>query len=160
MAKLSIRRALNIFERKRENNYWYTCSCSPHSYFTNTSYGVSVSKIRFVEFEGNFAALWNVVSIIYTHLSNLCADQIETSTSLPRANFGHLTTICGRRVGNLTVRPSRGGDLTLALVGWGKLNRKCKVSNDFLFPAPKSLKAVNICLYEMEEFKGKAIAIR
>ena len=70
---------------------------------------------------------------------------------------GHLTTICGRGVGNLTVRPSRGGDLTFVWVGWGKLNRKCKVSNEF-FSAPKSLKAVNICLDEMEEFRAIAMS--
>ena len=38
-------------------------------------------------------------------------------------NFGHLTIFCARGVGNLT----------LASVGWGKLNRKCQVSNEFFF---------------------------
>ena len=40
----------------------------------------------------------------------------------PQANLGHLTTFCARGVGNLT----------FVLAGWGKLNRKCKVSNEFL----------------------------
>ena len=54
----------------------------------------------------------------------LCADQIETSTSSPiRANPGHLTIFCARGVGNLT----------FPCVGWGKLNRKRQVSNDFFF---------------------------
>ena len=75
----------------------------------------------------------------------LCADQIETSTPLPRANPGHLTTSCARGVGNLT----------FTWVGWGKLNQKCRPSSDFLFRAPKSLIAINTCLDEMEEFKGR-----
>ena len=51
------------------------------------------------------------------------------------------------------------GNLTFAWVGWGKLNRKCQVSNGlFFFSAPKSLTAINTCLDEMEEFKGRDIA--
>ena len=46
--------------------------------------------------------------------------------------------------------------LTFVWVGWGKLNRKCKV---FCFRAPKSLTAINTCLDEMEEFKGSDTAI-
>ena len=42
-----------------------------------------------------------------------------------------------------------------AFPGWGKLNRKCQVSSDCFFPAPKSLTAINTCLDEMEEFKGR-----
>ena len=63
----------------------------------------------------------------------------------PRANPGHLTTSCSRGVGNLT----------FTSVGWGKLNQKCQASSGFLFRAPKSLKAINTCLDEMEEFKGR-----
>ena len=63
----------------------------------------------------------------------------------PRANPGHLTTSCARGVGNLT----------FTWVGWGKLNQKCQASSDFLFRAPKSLIAINACLDEMEEFKGR-----
>ena len=63
----------------------------------------------------------------------------------PRANPGHLTTSCARGVGNLT----------FTRVGWGKLNQKCQASSDFLFRAPKSLIAINTCLDEMEEFKGR-----
>ena len=52
------------------------------------------------------------------------------------------------------------GNLTFVSAGWGKLNRKCKVSNDFFFfLAPKSRTAINTCLDEMEEFKGRGIAI-
>ena len=51
------------------------------------------------------------------------------------------------------------GNLTFVSVGWGKWNRKCKVSNDSLFRAPKSLTAINTCSDEMEEFKGRDIAI-
>ena len=78
----------------------------------------------------------------------LCVDQIETSTSPPpppRANPGHLTTSCARGVGNLT----------FTSVGWGKLNQKCQASSGFLFRAPKSLVAIDTCLDEMEEFKGR-----
>ena len=56
------------------------------------------------------------------------------------------------------------GNLTFVWVGWGKLNRKCKVSNGFLFCfvfflAPKSLTAINTLLDDMEEFKGRDTAI-
>ena len=78
--------------------------------------------------------------------------EIETSKSLPpppsQANLGHLTTFCSRGVGNLT----------FLLAGWGKLNQKCKVSNDF-FLSLKWLTAINMYLDEMEEFKGRDIAI-
>ena len=47
------------------------------------------------------------------------------------------------------------GNLTFTWVGWGKLNQKCQASNDFLFRAPKSLIAINTCLDEIEEFKGR-----
>ena len=51
-------------------------------------------------------------------------------------------------------------NLTFVWMGWGKLNRKCKASLDvFFFLAPKSLTAMNTCLDEMEEFKGRDIAI-
>ena len=63
----------------------------------------------------------------------------------PRANPGHMTTSCAWGVGNLT----------FTRVGWGKLNQKCQASSDFLFRAPKSLIAINTCLDEMEEFKGR-----
>ena len=63
----------------------------------------------------------------------------------PRANPGHLTISCARGVGNLT----------FTWLGWGKLNQKCQASSDFLFRAPKSLIAINTCLVEMEEFRGK-----
>ena len=33
------------------------------------------------------------------------------------------------------------GNLTFACVGWGKLNRKCQVSNNCFFRAPKPLTA-------------------
>ena len=49
-------------------------------------------------------------------------------------------------------------------MGWGKLNRKCQVSNRFLGGegggAPKSLTAVNTRLDEMEEFKGRDTALQ
>ena len=52
----------------------------------------------------------------------------------PRANPGHLTIFCARGVGNLTGKSFPGvGNLTFAWVGWGKLNRKCQVSNGFFF---------------------------
>ena len=63
----------------------------------------------------------------------------------PRANPEHLTTSCARGVGNWT----------FTRVGWEKLNQKCQASSDFLFRAPKSPIAINTCLDEMEEFKGR-----
>ena len=42
---------------------------------------------------------------------------------LPRANLGHSIIFCAPGVGSLT----------FVLAGWAKLNRKCKVSNDFFF---------------------------
>ena len=73
--------------------------------------------------------------------------RVDRPTQLlsPWANPGHLTTSCARGVGNLT----------FTWVGWGKLNQKCQASSDFLFRAPKSLIAVNTCLEEIEEFKGR-----
>ena len=63
-------------------------------------------------------------------------------------------------MGNLTGKAFPGvGNLTFAWVGWGKLNRKCQVSNGlFFFRALKSLTAINTCLDEMEEFKERDIA--
>ena len=50
-------------------------------------------------------------------------------------------------------------------MGWGELNRKCQVSNRFFFlggggggGAPKTPTAINTCLDEMKEFKGRDIA--
>ena len=51
------------------------------------------------------------------------------------------------------------GEFELVMVGWGKLNRKCLVSNNFFFRAPKSLTVINTCLDDLEEFKGRDIAI-
>ena len=50
-------------------------------------------------------------------------------------------------------------------MGWGKLNQKCQVSNRFFLGgggggAPKSLTAINTCLDEMEEFKGRDTALQ
>ena len=109
---------------------------------------------------GPLRASWR----ISRRVVRLCADQIETSTSppgqtpgKPRANPGHLTIFCARGVGNLTGKAFLGvGNLTFAWVGWGKLNLKCQVSNRFFFWA--SLTAINTCLDEMEEFKGRDIA--
>ena len=47
------------------------------------------------------------------------------------------------------------GNLIFTWVGWGKLNQKCQSSSDFLLQAQKSLIAINTCLDEMEEFKGR-----
>ena len=51
-------------------------------------------------------------------------------------------------------------------MGWGKLNRKCQVSNRFFFRggggggAPKSLTAINACLDEIAEFKVRDTALQ
>ena len=50
------------------------------------------------------------------------------------------------------------GNLTSVWVEWGKLNRKCKILVTFFVSAPKSVTAINTCLDEMEEFKGRNIA--
>ena len=80
---------------------------------------------------------------------NYCTDQIETSTSPPPPLPGKPQAF------DLLLCPGRVGNLTFTWVGWGKLNQKCQASSDFLFRAPKSLIAVNACLDEMEEFKGR-----
>ena len=68
---------------------------------------------------------------------------------------GHLTIFCARGVGNLTGKAFPGvGNLTFAWVGWGKLNRKCQVSNGFFF-GRRVANSLNTCLDEMEEFKGR-----
>ena len=46
------------------------------------------------------------------------------------------------------------GNSALAWVGWGKLNRKLQLSDDFFFRLPKSPTAIKTCLKEMEEFSG------
>ena len=66
----------------------------------------------------------------------------------PRANPRHFTIFCAREVGNLT----------FALVEWGKLKLSFRFQMIFFFRAPKSLTALNTCLDKMEEFKGKDIA--
>ena len=81
-------------------------------------------------------------------MGGLCTDQIKTSTSSPPpppVNPGHLTISFAWGVGNLT----------FAWVGWGKLNQKCQASSECLFRSLKSLIAINTCLNEMEEFKGR-----
>ena len=116
--------------------------------------------------------LWHWVELVFWKLSwgpflespgNLCADQIETSTSPPppppRANPGHLTIFCSRGVGNLTDKAFPGvGNLTLP--GWGGENWTGSVRFQIFvfFRAPKSLTAINTCLDEMEEFEGRDIA--
>ena len=67
------------------------------------------------------------------------------STSRPRANRRYLTTFCARGMGPIT-------QVSPLLVGWEKLNRKCKVSSVFL-RAPKSLIPTNTCLDEVDEIK-------
>ena len=62
----------------------------------------------------------------------MCRSNRNFNIPSPRANPGHLTIFSARGVGNLTI----------ASVGWGKLSRKCQVSNDFFFGAPKSLTAI------------------
>ena len=74
--------------------------------------------------------------------------KLQNPSPPSQANLGHLTTFCSRGVRNLT----------FLLAGWGKLNQKCKVSNDF-FLSLKWLTAINMYLDEMEEFKGRDIAI-
>ena len=76
------------------------------------------------------------------------------------ANLGHLIIFCSRGVGNLAGKTfPMVGNSTFVWVGWGKLNRKSQVSNDLFFRASKSLTVINTCLDEMEEFKGRDIAI-
>ena len=72
----------------------------------------------------------------------------------PRANPGHLTIFCARGVGNLTGKAFPGWGICLG--GVGKIEPE--VSNGFFGGAPKSLTAINTCLDEMEEFKGRDIA--
>ena len=76
----------------------------------------------------------------------LYADQFETSTS-HRANPGHLTITCARRVGNLTI----------VSVGWGIWNKSVKFN--FFWRSGCSLDARRCSLShsEMEEFKGRAV---
>ena len=62
---------------------------------------------------------------------------------------GHLTIFCARGVGNLTGK---------AFPGVGKIEPEVSGFKWFFFWAPKSLTAINTCLDEMEEFKGRDIA--
>ena len=50
------------------------------------------------------------------------------------------------------------GNLTLTLVGWGELNRKCKASNDFFF-GHKVANSYKRVFGRGVEFKGRDIAI-
>ena len=46
-------------------------------------------------------------------------------------------------------------------MGWGKLNRKCQVSNRFFFGGGGGgAPTINTCLDEMEEFKGRDTALQ
>ena len=49
------------------------------------------------------------------------------------------------------------GNLTCASVGWGKLNRKCQVSNHF-FSGTEVANSFKTLVDEIEEFKGRDIA--
>ena len=83
--------------------------------------------------------------------------QSNRKFNIPRKTSG---TFCARGVGNLTGKAFRGvGNLNFVWLGWGKLNRRCQVSNDFFLREPKSITIINTCLDEKEEFKVRYIAI-
>ena len=75
----------------------------------------------------------------------------------PQENPGHFTIFCARGVGNLTRRSSRGGEFDLCLGGVGKIKPELSGFKWFFWGGgrPKSLLAINPCLEEMEEFKGR-----
>ena len=80
-----------------------------------------VVKILLRLFEQGFSKEVIFSTVLTENTRQLCADQIETSTSPPRANPGHLTIFCARGVGNLTDKAFPGvGNLTLP--GWGGEN--------------------------------------
>ena len=74
----------------------------------------------------------------------------------PRANPGHLTIFCARGVGNLTGKAFPGvGNLTFAGENWtGSVRFQMALFFGRRILA-KSLTAINTCLGEMEEFKGR-----
>ena len=64
-----------------------------------------------------------------------------------RANPGHLTIFCARGVGNLTEKPSRGGEFDLCLGGVRKIEPEVSVFKWFFFfwgggGVPKPLTAI------------------
>ena len=60
---------------------------------------------------------------------------------------------------NISYCAQRVENLTFACVGWGKLNQKFQVSNDFFFRAPKSLTALKHMFDDIEELKGRDVAL-
>ena len=57
--------------------------------------------------------------------------QSNRKFNIPRKTSG---TFCARGVGNLMGKAFRGvGNLNFVWLGWGKLNRRCQVSNDFFY---------------------------
>ena len=83
-----------------------------------------------MRFGGSYAILVIRLALHYAPIKS----KLQHPPPPPQANPGHLTIFCARGVGNLTGKAFPGvGNLTFAWVGWGKLNRKCQVSNGFFF---------------------------
>ena len=100
-----------------------------------------------------------------THNNVPIKSKLQHPPPPPRASLGHLTALCARGVGNLTVMTSRGGEFDLCQGGVGKIEPEGSKRICFFFVfvfffwAPKSLTAINTCLDKMEEFKERDIAI-
>ena len=78
----------------------------------------------------------------------------------PRANPGHLTISCAREWGIWRVRPSRGWGIWPCLGGVGKIEPEVSGFKSLFWGLPKSLTAINTCLGEMEECKGRDTALQ
>ena len=90
-----------------------------------------------------------------------CAHQIESSTWHPPGQTSGIWLLSvPEEWGVWRVRPSVGCAIWI-LSGWGGENRTGSVKFQMVFfvRAPKSLTTINTCLDEMEEFKGRDIAI-
>ena len=112
------------------------------------------------QWKRNLCSVFSFLTGSHKHEVTVRSPNRKFNLTSPRANLGHLTTFCARGVGSLTGKAFRGmRNLNFIWVGWWKSNRKCQVSNGFFVRAPKSLTTINTCLDEMEEFKGRDIAI-
>ena len=119
-------------------------------------------KISSLTLEEKFHISARPFIILYRSIAPIKSKLQHHPAPPPPPRAGHLTIFCAQGVGNLTGKAfPMVGNLTFAWVGWGKLNWKGQVSNDFFSSeAPNSLTAINTCFNKMEEFEERDIAIR
>ena len=84
-------------------------------------------------------------NLLIKHFEVYALIKTKLQHSPPWGNLGDLTAFCARGVGNLTCKAFK--------------LRRVRFQMIFFPSVPKSLTAINTCLDEIEEFKGRDIAI-